>query len=329
MDPLVTSTLAHPNIDRHFRDLPIICPLARNPTENISQIHLEDRLEKKYLLNFFTSNWRSSKNSGLLRSIIGGPQILNTSKCWFWSPQIGLDWFSSHQSQHTVLIQHSQHLTHLCVGISQPVATEGLVPQPILLTCNQSNSHQKSWSFAFLCVFSYFFQDFLGNNRISKKKSSKNNMEFKSKPGDVKSHIFFPPLNPPGNDHISHQTGKGKSSTQKCLFGMLVPRTVDVHRCFCWQYVQTCTWTSLQSDSLLSIPSGMCYYSHQWFHSPAPNVPWPSLQAFLLSLSSLTVDILIVLISQKIGVILRHLTIWDVLNSRGIIVEMINMDKLQ
>ena len=32
----------------------------------------------------------------------------------------------------------------------------------------------------------------------------------------------------PGNDHVSHQTGKGKSSTQKYRLGgaMLVPRMV-------------------------------------------------------------------------------------------------------
>ena len=185
-----------------------------------------------------------------------------------------------------------------------------------------------------MCIF-IFFPDFLGNNRISKTKktdSSKNNMEFKSKPGDVKSHFFSLHCTLQGT--ITYSTKREKENhrlKRACLgvYDMLVPRRVDVHRCFCWQYVQTCTWTSLQSDPLLSIPSGMCYYSHQWFHSPAPNVPWPSLQAFLLSLSSLTVDILIVLISQKIRVILRHLTIWNVLNSRGIIGEMINMDKLQ
>ena len=33
---------------------------------------------------------------------------------------------------------------------------------------------------------------------------------------------------PPGNGYISHQTGKGKSSTQNAIFGgdMLVPRRV-------------------------------------------------------------------------------------------------------
>ena len=192
-------------------------------------------------------------------------------------------WLSNHQSQQKVLIQHSPRLTHLCVLIAHRVTTEGLVPKTNPINV-QSIKFPPDSNSTDVCY--WHFRTFRGFLREQKKWGGKKQISQRttwntSKPGDV---IFCLGI----FCWASKLEIKSKSP--------FLPSIVDVHRCFFRQYFRT---------PVLIIPtiwrSTPFHSKHVLLQSSMISltcpIPWPSLQAFLLSLSGLTVDILIVLIS--------------------------------